>query len=586
MENRNAHPQKRPRTDPVSSELKKIASKIKQPALGRVDGRYPVYVILTTWQGLIRQYGEQQAKIILNELRELAHAITRYRQWDSLVFIPDERNNYPDQRTLGVDTARPEDPWSIKLSLADLDAELDKFGEMIGAVLIVGGPKVVPFHYLPNPVDDSDLDVPSDNPYATRDENYFIPEWSVGRIPGSSCSDPQHLLNQLQTIKNYHLGLVKPRPWFIQLGDQIRDRIARLIGSFASQHASYGYSAAIWRRASLSVFHPIGDPRNVMISPPARVNQVCASENPKRTCLKLPRGKIAYFNLHGLPDTDEWYGQSDPTDPINTPDFPLALRAEDIAVNDHRNANHDSPEIIFTEACYGGHILNKTLDEAIVLRFLAAGSLAVIGSTCISYGTISTPLIAADLLGNAFWHHLKHGQPAGEALRRAKIHLAREMNKRQGYLDGEDQKTLLSFILYGDPLAQVIDRQDGPKTTIRPYHIPKMVPTACDRSSEEFSSSAISEDVIRQAKQLVAIYLPGMKDAEMHFSTELTGCVGKGHSCPSAQLYSRSTAKRHPTGRKVVMLSKTVLKDSISHTQYARMTLDSRGKVIKLAVSR
>ena len=51
---------------------------------------------------------------------------------------------------------------------------LAKHGEMIGALLIVGGPDIIPFHNLPNPVDDLDMEVPSDNPYGTRDENYFI----------------------------------------------------------------------------------------------------------------------------------------------------------------------------------------------------------------------------------------------------------------------------------------------------------------------------------------------------------------------------------------------------------------------------
>ena len=79
--------------------------------------------------------------------------------------------------------------------------------------------------------------------------------------------------------------------------------------------------------------------------------------------------------------------------------------------------------------------------------------MAVVGSTCIAYGAVATPLVAADLLGNYFWQQMKGGRTAGEALMLAKIDMAREMIKRQGFLDAEDQKTLLSFVLYGDPLA-------------------------------------------------------------------------------------------------------------------------------------
>ena len=120
-----------------------------------------------------------------------------------------------------------------------------------------------------------------------------------------------------------------------------------------------------------------------------------------------------------------------------------------------------TPEIIFSEACYGAYILEKTAENSLALKFLATGCRALVGSTVMSYGSISTPLNAADLLGTAFWKYLKDGIPVGDALRRAKIHLAREMHKRQGYLDGEDQKTLISFVLYGDPLAHSFDLRPG-----------------------------------------------------------------------------------------------------------------------------
>jgi len=50
---------------------------------------------------------------------------------------------------------------------------------------------------LPNPTDDSDINVPSDNPYATIDENYFIQQWPVGRLPDERGNDAGYLLEQL-----------------------------------------------------------------------------------------------------------------------------------------------------------------------------------------------------------------------------------------------------------------------------------------------------------------------------------------------------------------------------------------------------
>jgi len=45
---------------------------------------------------------------------------------------------------------------------------------------------------------------PSDNPYATLDENYFIPEWPVGRLPGGTDSDAGLLLDELRRVIAYH----------------------------------------------------------------------------------------------------------------------------------------------------------------------------------------------------------------------------------------------------------------------------------------------------------------------------------------------------------------------------------------------
>ena len=90
----------------------------------------------------------------------------------------------PVRRLIICNLLRTTIAWQLKLILGDLDAALEKRGERIGAVLIVGGPEIVPFHNLPNPVEDADMDVPSDNPYAAKDNNYFISDWPVGRVSG------------------------------------------------------------------------------------------------------------------------------------------------------------------------------------------------------------------------------------------------------------------------------------------------------------------------------------------------------------------------------------------------------------------
>ena len=145
--------------------------------------------------------------------------------------------------------------------------------------------------------------------------------------------------------------------------------------------------------------------------------------------------------------------------------------------------------------------------------------MAVVSSTCIAYGAVATPLVAADLLGNYFWQQMKSGRTAGEALMIAKIDMAREMIKRQGYLDAEDQKTLLSFVLYGDPLATLNNQNKRGKGIIRLKKHPT-VKTVAEKPVEIGEQSPLSFKVLEDVKGKLTAYLPGIETAEIHISTQ------------------------------------------------------------------
>ena len=108
-----------------------------------------------------------------------------------MIFMPDDIEAV---NKLGVKPVDVLDPLKLKLAIADLDQALAKKGQMIGAILIAGGPEVVPFHNLQNPTYNRDKEIPSDNPSTPLDSNYFIPEWPVGRLPGASVKDAGLLL--------------------------------------------------------------------------------------------------------------------------------------------------------------------------------------------------------------------------------------------------------------------------------------------------------------------------------------------------------------------------------------------------------
>lgn len=547
----------------VEGELEQLARKLRQPSLAKADGRFPVYVILTTRSGLEEQYGPQTRSVIDGELRRLSAAVAKRHGWQSIVFYPDDAactNQY------GLDPVNPQDPWKIKQSLSDLDSSLSKRGEMIGALMIVGGDPVVPFHRLPNPAEDSDDDVPSDSPYGTLDANYFVPEWPVGRLPGETGPDSGTLLEQIRQAQRFHARRAKSR---LAIGKEwllwMKARLEALAPNRTRQ--SFGYTAAVWRRSSLAVFRPIGAPHTVLASPPA------FSGGLKRKVA----ANLGYYNLHGLEDSPAWYGQRDPMEAGTAPEYPVALSPEDL----HRNGR--SPKFVFSEACYGAHVFGKTEKDSLALKFISLGTMGIVASTCISYGSVSTPLIAADLLGHLFWQQLKSGKTAGEALTTAKVQLVREMNRRQGYLDGEDQKTLISFILLGDPLASYDGFRVRGKGIVRFKEHP-MFPTISDENQEVLAPTKVPAEVLKEVKQIVAEYLPGADVAGIHFCRLQVGTNGKEQPAGDVPFLGRKNRKPQ-SDRLVVTVSKQVQVAQHLHRHYLHVTMDESGKTVKVALS-
>lgn len=554
---------------PINDAFRRISKKINRPEIGRMDGRFPMYILFSSKQGLINQYGLQTAEAIQQEMKKVSRTIRNRPGWGAMVFCPDDIDA---SLNLGITAINTIDPWQLKLSLHELDQALAKKGAMIGALLIVGGPSIIPFHHLPNPTEDSDKDVPSDNPYSTLDTNYFVPEWPVGRLPGEASADAGLLIEQLRRVNSYHNGDVQTIPWwqrFLFVLNSMKKSNKKV--KKALRGGAMAYTAAAWRRSSVAVFRPLGKGESVLVSPPEFSGSLDS---------ELFTGtQASYYNLHGLPDTPEWYGQKDVDDNSDTPDYPVALSVKDLI------KNGKAPEIVFSEACYGGHIINKTEEQAILLRFVNIGVRAIIASSCIAYGSVNTPLIGADLLGYLFWKYTLEGMTTGEAFVKAKVETVREMTRRQGFLDGEDQKTLLSFILFGDPLIYFKETQAKKKSITREKGRPE-IKTVNDRQDENSEPVYISKEVLQEVKTAVEQYLPGLDRASV--------TVGQEHvtvsedEMESAVKNSGSKVKESQSedGRLVVTFSKEVATTNHVHRHYARATVDKQGKVVKIALSR
>lgn len=273
-----------------------------------------------------------------------------------------------------------------------------KIGD-IDFLLLLGGDEVVPFFRLANPCDDADEWVLSDNPYASRDDNYTIPERVCARIP--DC----------RSVSFMKWQFVKKKPIYSR---------------------SFGLSAHAWLRASREVYRPIGDPDELKTSPPVTSDEFDSGWLHKRDYL--------YFNVHGSKVSSGWYGQ-------RGGDYPVAVRPGNI---------EEAAGVVACEACYGSYIIDKKIDEAISLTLLEKEEIiGFCGSTTIAYGPAQPPSSEADLLVKYFFEYARQGLTLGESLMNAKLDFARKSLRRQGFLDDDDKKTLLQFVLYGDPTIRV-----------------------------------------------------------------------------------------------------------------------------------
>jgi len=538
----------------------KLAKRLKKPDLERADNRFPVYVVMSSKQQLKSIYGPNTTEIIDELLDKFVGHIQELPDWGAIQFYPDDPTRLA---SLGLKPKVASDAWQIKLALAELDQALAKRGEMIGALLIIGGPEIIPFHHLPNPTQDMDHDVPSDNPYATIDENYFIAQWPVGRLPGESGSDPGLLLSQIRSLNfSYEKKAKQAKKGvfsFLNLFNWITSFFSNLWQP-TKKNQNLGYAAEIWEEASKGVYKPIGQSKDLQLSPPINAKSLTLNNNHGL--------QIGYFNLHGVLDGPNWYGQKDFASESSGPDYPIAISP------DMFNEKSPSPKLVFTEACYGANIYEKRYKEALSLKCLDSGTKSFVGSTCIAYGSVTMPLISADYLANSFWEQVLDGQAAGYALMKAKLNLAEEMTRTQGFLDGEDQKTILSFVLYGDPLAVHKDLATTPKPLFRIKSYPA-VKTVSDSELEITSGNfKVPKNVNKQVKKTVEKYLPGLHNAQMHVNRSEQPHKGKGTKSAGSERYMVTLQKSLENGEHTI------------HHHFARMTFDKKGKLIKFTTSR
>jgi tetratricopeptide (TPR) repeat protein len=388
-----------------------------------------VRLVLSSRAGLTAEFGEDGYREMDGRLSALCEAVARSTGAEAIKVYVDDDSHLGEFGLRGVN---PSDPDEIVGLIQGIAKSLSLESKQVLSLLIVGGDSIIPFHRVANPADDEDSEVLSDWPYVGREGNSLLSKFSVGRLPDGSDGEVQTLLTLVDQAIAHHERNVSHATLS---GSSWRNPIRRLLSAGHSGYASVGYTAEIWAEASRSVFEVIGDPTKLELSPPSTDYDFLTAHEEMPT--------LAYFNLHGFRGSPYWYGHGEAD--YGSTLLPIALTPLSVSWVSAEGV------LVYSEACYGAEPPGHHPDGSIALNLLSNGALAFIGFTAMSYGTLSPPLSGADLLGRYLWEGILDGRSVGGALQRARAEFIQNAATEQGYLDGEDQKALMSLILYGDP---------------------------------------------------------------------------------------------------------------------------------------
>lgn len=411
----------------------------------------------------------------------------------------------------------PPEPEAIRDLVRHLAAELAAQGRELGVLLLVGGDEIIPFHRLPNPIPDDDPLVLSDNPYACDDAGHLVPQRVVARLPEGADPHPALLLTIIETLIEYHYG-ASPRgslalPGFRSTFAQTPSTAGAQTPASHKLHTSapiranscnswhpprtphaFGYTADVWRTPSRQVLDALDLDAPLDACPPLDDTRLDA-----RT---LAGRRVLYLNLHGAQGLPNFYGQPDAAWPGPATKLPVALRPDQLANGALAGG------MLLSEACYGGELAGRTPATSIPLQALAGGALACLGATVNAYGSTQTPLVAADLLFQRILGHLARNVPIGAALHHARHEFAQEMYRRQGFLDDADAKTLLAFVLLGDPWFAL----DGPapQGAVAPGRIAAIERVPKPRPKAVLAERDLPRELVQRARAALGRIAPGI----------------------------------------------------------------------------
>ncbi len=318
----------------------------------------------------------------------------------------------------------------------------DKEPNQIRYLFIIGGDNIIPMpcirHFIIGD-EDSDQDIDTDILYAypygqeiaeaIHNQILFTydPLYHVGRLPLAEDAQFNDLKNYLERDIQYSDGI----PVNVAYG-QCDPNWKLISGAVSSDLTQRKLLPNLSQQLTSDIYH-----RGLILSP------MITDENVDRVFNET--ASIYYFNLHGSNGKEArgYFGQT-----IDKKWCVPVIEPENMA-------SCKAPNIVFSEACYGGRFIGFDKRHSIMMSSLFGKTLSFVGASRVAWGAIDkaqsdaneVEIAYADILANIFVHCVLEGHTVAEAL-----YLARAVLLNSGQLgDPYAAASAVEFNLYGDP---------------------------------------------------------------------------------------------------------------------------------------
>ncbi len=299
--------------------------------------------------------------------------------------------------------------------------------------VLIGGDDVLPYFHVRNPSydpqGDTDRMVPTDNPYACSAgyrskslKSYLVPDRVLGRIPdlpaGAGAGDPAWIVEALKTATGWSV---------------------KSPGFYATAYAA---CCDQWKGAGLATMQYLGLPAaDLLLSPPVVDAAPTLRSRLART--------VHFTKCHGAEFNANFFGQKGQS-------YPEVLFSGTLQGRVPRGA------LAAAMCCYGAQVYSPSDPLAapagalpMAMTYLAGGAAGFMGATKIAWVGLQV-MMCADWIVASYLKKAVSGASLGRAMLEAKQDYMQYLVNQGQRADTADEKTMIEFVLLGDPALQPV----------------------------------------------------------------------------------------------------------------------------------